>query len=36
MKKDLIYQSPDIIVISLGEADVLTASAGDTELFDIW
>ena len=34
MKK--IYEAPELIITALENQDVLTASAGDTELFDLW
>ena len=31
-----IYEAPELIITALNNQDVLTASAGDTELFDLW
>ena len=31
-----IYEAPELIITALENQDVLTASAGDTELFDLW
>ena len=31
-----IYEAPELIITVLNNQDVLTASAGDTELFDLW
>lgn len=31
-----IYEAPELIVTALQNQDILTASAGDTEIWDLW